>query len=89
MKDLDRISTCLKWSPGAFGEKFESQPIVQQKLDLNLILKVLLNTKIKTKMLLFFVLQFHNQVNAGFMMISKRNLENSGPKLRTEDRFLH
>ena len=85
MKDLDRISTCLKWSPGAFGEKFESQPIVQQKLDL----KVLLNTKIKTKMLLFFVLQFHNQVNAGFMMISKRNLENSGPKLRTGDRFLH
>ena len=85
MKDLDRISTCSKWSPGASGEKFESQPIVQQKLDL----KVLLNTKIKTKMLLFFVLQFHNQVNAGFMMISKRNLENSGPKLRTEDRFLH
>ena len=21
MKDLDRISTCSKWSPGAFGEK--------------------------------------------------------------------
>ena len=65
--------------------KFESQPIVQQKLDL----KVLLNTKIKTKMLLFFVLQFQNQVNAGFMMISKRNLENSGPKPRTEDRFVN
>ena len=85
MKDLDRISTCSKWSPGALGEKLESQPVIQQKLDL----KVLLNTKIKTKMLLFFVLQFHNQVNAGFMMISKRNLENSGPKLRTGDRFLH
>lgn len=84
MKDLNRISTCSKWSPGAFGEKFESQPILKQKN-----LKVLLNTKIKTKMLLFFVLQFHNQVNAGFMMISKRNLENSGPKPRTEDRFLN
>ena len=31
MKDLDRISTCSKWSPGAFGEKFESQPILKQK----------------------------------------------------------
>ena len=84
MKDLDRISTCSKWSPGAFGKKFESRPIVKRKG----YLKVLLNTRIKIQMLLFFASQWENQVNAGFMMISRKNLENSELKPRTEDRWM-